>query len=155
MLNTPWDCSDFEQFNSGGPTGARVFHKTEVPDWHPFLSTFWNGTCDEGQLTREGLDDAVQHGQVGIPPAVRTVPKHANHLRQDYWEIYSKKLGLLKSVNEQDIFVRTSVETRTMQVASGLLTGFDKSFATKVFPVTTQPSPVSTQTAPQTLLFSQ
>ncbi|KAI0341131.1 phosphoglycerate mutase-like protein [Trametopsis cervina] len=123
MLNTPWDCSDFEQFNSGGPTGARVFHKTEVPDWHPFLSTFWNGTCDEGQLTREGLDDAVQHGQ-------------------DYWAIYSGKLGLLKSVNEQDIFVRTSVETRTMQVASGLLTGFDKSFATKVFPVTTQPSPI-------------
>ena len=57
--------------------------------------------------------------------------------------MYSKKLGLLKSVNEKDIFVRTSVETRTMHVASGLITGFDKSFQTKTFPTTTQPSPVS------------
>ncbi|KAI0683289.1 phosphoglycerate mutase-like protein [Cytidiella melzeri] len=123
MLNTPWDCSDFEQFNNGGPGGSQVFHKTEVPSWHPFLSTFWNGTCDEGQLTRGGLDDAVKHGQ-------------------DYWSVYSKELGLLQSVNENDIFVRTSVETRTMQVASGLLAGFDPSFATKTFPVTTQPSPI-------------
>jgi hypothetical protein len=61
---------------------------------------------------------------------------------QDYWAVYAKKLGLLKSVNEKDIFFRTSVETRTMQVASGLITGFDPAFATKVFPVTTQPSPV-------------
>ncbi|KAI0799747.1 phosphoglycerate mutase-like protein [Irpex lacteus] len=122
-LNTPWDCSDFDQFNFGGPEGSRVFHKTETPDWHPFLINVWNGTCDEGQLTRGGLDDAVKHGQ-------------------DYWAVYSKKLGFLKSVNEKDIFIRTSVETRTMQVASGILTGFDKSFASKTFPVTTQPSPI-------------
>lgn len=44
------------------------------------------------------------------------------------------------------MFVRTSVETRTMQVASGLLTGMDPALATKVFPVTTQPSPVRLRT---------
>ncbi|EKM52252.1 uncharacterized protein PHACADRAFT_176271 [Phanerochaete carnosa HHB-10118-sp] len=123
VLNTPWDCSDFEQFNYGGPNAAQVFHKTDIPPWHPFLSTIWNGTCDEGQLTRGGLEDAIEHGQ-------------------DFWSVYSQKLGFLQSVNEKDIFMRTSVETRTMQVASGLLVGFDPSMATKTFPVTTQPSPI-------------
>ena len=56
--------------------------------------------------------------------------------------MYSKKLDFLKSVNEKDIFVRTSVETRTMQVASGILAGMEPSLASKQFPVTTQPSPV-------------
>lgn len=63
---------------------------------------------------------------------------------QDFWSVYARKLGFLTSVNEKDMFVRTSVETRTMQVASGLLVGMDRSFATKTFPVTTQPSPVGT-----------
>ncbi|KIP12191.1 hypothetical protein PHLGIDRAFT_62597 [Phlebiopsis gigantea 11061_1 CR5-6] len=119
----PWDCTDFEQFSYGGPGAAQVFHNTDIPAWHPFLSTIWNGTCDEGQLTRGGLEDAVTHGK-------------------DFWSVYSGKIGFLNSVNEKDIFLRTSVETRTMQVASGLLVGMDKSMATKTFPVTTQPSPI-------------
>jgi hypothetical protein len=75
-----------------------------------------------------------------VVPLVLTADKLM--VSQDFWSVYSEKLGFLKSVSEKDIFVRTSVETRTMQVASGLLVGFDPSFATKTFPVTTQPSPV-------------
>lgn len=65
MLNPAdgWDCSDFIQENYGGGT-ARVFHETNIPSWHPFLSLIWNGTCDEGQLTAGGLADAVKHGKV-------------------------------------------------------------------------------------------
>lgn len=56
--------------------------------------------------------------------------------------MYHHELGFLTSVNEQDIFIRTSTETRTFQVAGGVLVGMDPSMATKTFPVTTQPSPV-------------
>ncbi|KAI0772316.1 phosphoglycerate mutase-like protein [Trametes elegans] len=118
----PWDCADFKQY-SYGCGGARVFHETVNPPWHPFLEQIWNGTCDEGQLTKGGLEDAILHGQ-------------------DFWSVYSRELGFLKSVNERDIFIRTSTETRTFQVASGLLVGMDPRMATKSFPVTTQPSPI-------------
>ncbi|KAI0659475.1 phosphoglycerate mutase-like protein [Cubamyces menziesii] len=118
----PWDCADFEQFSYGGG-GAAVFHKTDSPAWHPFLSQIWNGTCDQGQLTEGGLQDSIRHGQ-------------------DFWSVYHSELGYLKSVNEKDIFIRTSTETRTFQVASGLLVGMDSRMASKTFPVTTQPSPI-------------
>ena len=52
----------------GGGT-AQVYHETDVPSWHPFLPQFWNGTCDEGQLTAEGLADAAKHGQVSLMKA--------------------------------------------------------------------------------------
>ena len=52
--------------------GAQVFHETNVPSWHPFLRQFWNGTCDEGQLTKEGMEDAVRHGKVSVMTAVGT-----------------------------------------------------------------------------------
>ncbi len=63
--------------------------------------------------------------------------------RQDFWSVYGRKLGFLTSVNAKDIFIRTSTETRTFQVASGVLVGMDPAMAAKSFPVTTQPSPVS------------
>lgn len=66
MLNTPWDCLDFQQFLHGGPGAAQVFHETDTPAWHPFLSTVWNGTCDMGQLTRGGFEDAIRHGKVSF-----------------------------------------------------------------------------------------
>ncbi|KAH9911777.1 phosphoglycerate mutase-like protein [Epithele typhae] len=117
----PWDCTDFPQFSYGtNADTARVFHNTNSPSWHPFLSLFWNGTCDGGQLTRGGLDDAVKHGK-------------------DFWSVYHNKLGFLKKVDEEDILVRTSAATRTFQVAGGLLFGMDPNMAVKDFPVTTQP----------------
>ncbi|KAH9927379.1 phosphoglycerate mutase-like protein [Amylocystis lapponica] len=118
-----WNCSAMHQYSYGGGTG-RVFHETYTPAWHPFLSEIWNGTCDEGQLTQEGLEDAVLHGK-------------------DFWSVYSDELGFLQTVNEDDIFIRTSTETRTFQVAGGLLAGMDSSMATRSFPVTTQPSPAN------------
>lgn len=60
-----WNCSDFFQFSYGGGS-TRIFHETESPSWHPFLSQIWNGTCDEGQLTQEGLEDAIHHGKVRV-----------------------------------------------------------------------------------------
>lgn len=62
---------------------------------------------------------------------------------QDFWAVYAGELDFLQTVNEHDIFIRTSTETRTFQVAGGLLTGMDPAMATKTFPVTTQPSAVS------------
>ncbi|KAH9929330.1 phosphoglycerate mutase-like protein [Fomitopsis serialis] len=118
----PWDCSSFLQFNHGGGT-THIFHETYSPPWHPFLVQIWNGTCDEGQLTYEGLQDAIHHGE-------------------DFWSVYAQKLGFLQSVNEDDIFIRTSVADRTYQVAGGLLTGMDPTMATKTFPVLTQPSAI-------------
>ncbi|KAK7684387.1 hypothetical protein QCA50_012334 [Cerrena zonata] len=115
----PWECSDFHQFSFGGGS-AQIFHETTSPAWHPFLSQIWNGTCDQGQLTQGGLEDAISHGK-------------------DFWSVYANKLGLLKSVNEKDIFVRTSTETRTFQVAGGMLEGMDPSSKGKQFPVVTQP----------------
>ncbi|KAI0633152.1 phosphoglycerate mutase-like protein [Trametes polyzona] len=122
-LNTfPWECADFMQYSYGGG-GARIFHETASPPWHPFLSQIWNGTCDEGQLTKGGLEDAIRHGQ-------------------DFWSVYHHELGFLTSVNERDIFIRTSTETRTFQVAGGILVGMDPRMSTQTFPVTTQPSPI-------------
>ncbi|KAI0071352.1 phosphoglycerate mutase-like protein [Panus rudis PR-1116 ss-1] len=122
LNSVPWNCVDFKQFSFGGGS-THVFHEVTVPDWHPFRSQIWNGSCDQGQLTEEGLQDAIQHGK-------------------DFWSVYVGKLGLLRSVNQQDIFVRTSSETRTFQVAGGMLTGMDASFANKDFPVVNQASPI-------------
>ncbi|THH16964.1 hypothetical protein EW146_g3768 [Bondarzewia mesenterica] len=95
-----WDCSNFLEFSYGGG-GVRVFHNTVTPPTHPFISQIWNGTCDEGQLTKGGFKDAISHGK-------------------DFWGVYHDKLGFLESVNEHDIYIRTSVADRTFQVASGL-----------------------------------
>ncbi|KAI0698791.1 phosphoglycerate mutase-like protein [Earliella scabrosa] len=123
LNGVPWDCADFPQFSYGGGGSAHVFHETTSPSWHPFLSQIWNGTCDQGQLTKGGLDDAIRHGK-------------------DFWSVYHHELGFLTSVTEKDIFIRTSTETRTFQVAGGLLSGMDPARAGKLFPVTTQPSPI-------------
>jgi 2-phosphoxylose phosphatase len=66
-LNPPsgWNCSDFIQEIYGGGTRP-INRQTIVPSWHPYSSTIWSGTCDSGQLTQQGLDDAVQHGKVAF-----------------------------------------------------------------------------------------
>ncbi|PCH43274.1 phosphoglycerate mutase-like protein [Wolfiporia cocos MD-104 SS10] len=120
LNSVAWNCTGFHQFSYGGES-AMIYHKTYSPPWHPFLIQIWNGTCDQGQLTQEGLQDAIRHGE-------------------DLWAVYAEKLGFLTTINEYDIFIRTSTETRTFQVAGGLLQGMDPGMATKTFPVTTQPS---------------
>ncbi|KAF7424379.1 hypothetical protein PC9H_009686 [Pleurotus ostreatus] len=124
QLNPPsgWDCTDFHQlmFPQGG---GQVDRQTSNPTWHPFARKIWNGTCDQGQLTRQGFEDAIKHGR-------------------DFWNLYHQKLHFLSSVNEHDVVIRTSTEPRTQHVASGLLFGMDPSTAGKVFPIHTQPSPI-------------
>ena len=60
-----WDCSTFHQgFHARGM--RPVNRQTTIPSWHPYASTIWNGTCDAGQLTEQGLMDSVRHGKVCV-----------------------------------------------------------------------------------------
>lgn len=58
-----WDCTNFLQANFALNT-IPINHQTQTPQWHPFASRIWNGSCDSGQLTAGGLKDAIQHGKV-------------------------------------------------------------------------------------------
>lgn len=73
MLNPPagWICTDFLQSNYGSlakntAENAQIYHQTVIEASHPFLSQIWNGSCDEGQLTAAGLEDAIVHGKVWV-----------------------------------------------------------------------------------------
>ncbi|KIJ59604.1 hypothetical protein HYDPIDRAFT_33044 [Hydnomerulius pinastri MD-312] len=114
-----WNCEDFLQQDYAAGT-AQVYHDTIIPDWHPFAEQIWAGSCDAGQLTSGGLEDAIKHGQ-------------------DFWSVYHHKLGFLEHVNQEDIYVRTTTEVRTYQVAGGLLYGMDPSTVKQRWPVYTQP----------------
>ncbi|KAF8588877.1 phosphoglycerate mutase-like protein [Ramaria rubella] len=129
-LNPPngWICTDFLESTYGSLQGnngqsAHIFHETVISPTHPFLSQMWNGSCDEGQLTAEGLQDAIAHGK-------------------DFASVYIDKLGFLKNVNKDDIWVRTSTEDRTYQVAGGMLYGMDHSVDGQVFKVHNQPATI-------------
>jgi hypothetical protein len=141
-----WDCTNFLQYSFGrGGTdqnveSANIYHETDSPAQHPFLSQIWNGTCDEGQLTRGGLDDSVIHGKVYRLTSVGCVCEA--HHGKDFWGVYHDKLHFLTEVDEDQLYVRTSTETRTFQVAGGMLYGMDKRMAAKTFKVYTQPSVV-------------
>lgn len=58
-----WNCADFKNMLYGGGT-THVRGDTFSPTWHPFISLFWNGTCEMGTLTQGGLEDAIKHGRV-------------------------------------------------------------------------------------------
>ncbi|KDQ50599.1 hypothetical protein JAAARDRAFT_41911 [Jaapia argillacea MUCL 33604] len=126
-----WDCSSFLQYSYGDSdpsspegTSPRIFHETSLPHSHPFLRQFWNGSCDAGQLTKGGLDDSIHHGK-------------------DFFDVYHRKLGFLDGrVTEEELYVRTSTETRTFQVAGGMLYGMDPSITGRSFRVHTQPATV-------------
>ncbi|KAH7888873.1 phosphoglycerate mutase-like protein [Phlebopus sp. FC_14] len=137
-LNPPsgWDCSDITQYDyatisephnaeddmqpNASAGSAQVYHNTIIPDWHPFAAEIWPGTCDAGQLTREGLEDAVRHGR-------------------DFWSVYHHKLNFLTRVNQGEIHVRATTEVRTHQVAGAILYGMDPSTRKERWPIRTQP----------------
>jgi hypothetical protein len=56
-----WDCGFFQIFHAEGT--RPVNRHTTIPSWHPFAGTIWNGTCDAGQMTQQGLDDSIRHGK--------------------------------------------------------------------------------------------
>lgn len=116
---TEWDCSSIIPQSYAGGT-AQIFTQTSTPLLHPFANRIWAGTCDSGQLTREGLDDAIKHGQ-------------------DFWGVYHEKLGFLDQVNEKDVYIRTSTEPRTHEVAGAMLYGMDPDTAGKQWSVHMQP----------------
>ncbi|VDB88336.1 unnamed protein product [Peniophora sp. CBMAI 1063] len=118
-----WDCSDFMPFNYGGPGGTRVQHQVTNPADHPFASLMWRGTCDEGQLTRAGFEDARKHGE-------------------DFWSVYHTELHFLDRVSPEKLYVRTGPSDRTNQVASALLAGMDSSLEHSSFTVYTEPSTI-------------
>ncbi|KAF7979741.1 hypothetical protein HWV62_41116 [Athelia sp. TMB] len=90
-----WDCTDIKLQSYAGRT-SQVYVETDIPTWHPYLQTIWNGTCDAGQLTAGGLQDAIQHGKIDslVPnypcPAANTIrsnyqsiPAWTDHLTQN------------------------------------------------------------------------
>lgn len=135
-----WECAGLHQQSYGGGT-TPVFHETVIPPWHPYLGTIWNGTCDAGQLTQEGLEDAIHHGSVSLGLILLT--SELMFCFQDFWSVYHDKLGFLANVNTEDIHVRTTTEVRTHQVAGGILFGMDPATAEIPWPVYTQPGSVS------------
>ncbi|KAH9966321.1 phosphoglycerate mutase-like protein [Lactifluus volemus] len=123
-LNPPmgWDCSGVEQltYDLGG---AAIAHEATTPPQHPFARKIWPGTCDAGQLTAGGLLDASQHGR-------------------DLWELYHDHLGFLNVVDPSEIWVRTSTQDRTMQVAGAMLAAMDPQRAGQPWTVYTQPASI-------------
>lgn len=119
-----------------------MYHETETPALHPFRSQIWNGTCDAGQLTHGGLQDSIQHGKVWIIYLPRrTIDLYG--ILQDFWDVYHKKLGFLNVVDDKHLYVRTSTETRTFQVAGGMLYGMDPNVRNNAFKVHNQPGNAS------------
>jgi len=141
-----WDCTNFlgstyGSFGGNDGESAHIFHETVISATHPFLSQIWNGSCDEGQLTAGGLRDAIAHGKVVIPSDSHCLL--IDNESQDFASVYVHRLKFLKDVNPTDIWVRTSTEDRTYQVAGGLLYGVDASVDQKVFKVHNQPAAVN------------
>jgi len=62
-----------------------------------------------------------------------------NDVRQDLWELYHGHLGFLRSVDPDEISVRTTYIERTKHVASGVLAGMDPSTAGRPWPARAQP----------------
>ncbi|KAJ1023572.1 hypothetical protein NDA16_003189 [Ustilago loliicola] len=72
VFNPPagWDCSNYQQISysvgakeDANLQGHGIYRKIENPSWHPLNSLIWNGTCDQGMLTADGLRDSIQHGR--------------------------------------------------------------------------------------------
>ncbi|KAI0264145.1 phosphoglycerate mutase-like protein [Gloeopeniophorella convolvens] len=100
-----WDCTCAKQFTYGGG-GARLYHTVRTPPNHPFAQQIWPGTCEEGQLTAGGFNDAREHGK-------------------DFWGLYHDHLDFLHAVEPTEINVRTTYIDRTKQVASAMLAGME------------------------------
>ena len=63
--------------------------------------------------------------------------------QKDLWELYHDRLGLVGAVEPSEIWVRTSTEDRTMQVAGAMLAAMDPLVAGLPWPVYTEPASVS------------
>jgi hypothetical protein len=68
--------------------------------------------------------------------------------QQDLWELYHDHLGFVRAVDPTEIWVRTSTEDRTMQVAGAMLAAMDPLVAGLLWPVYTQPASVRPRSRP-------
>lgn len=121
-----YDCSDVQlsQYSSDDDaSNVNVYNNVYSPASNPFLQSYANGTCQYPQLTRGGLDDAVQHGQ-------------------DLWDLYGRSLGVLpQHPNDGSVWLRTSNSALTQSTAGGAVTGVWPHFK-KPVPLHQQPSSV-------------
>jgi hypothetical protein len=103
----------------------------------------WSGSCDAGQLTPGGLFDAAQHGKVCVPFPRFPFPLTHRQEKKDLWELYHDRLGFLAAVDPAEIWVRTSTEDRTLQVAGAMLSAMNPRISGQPWNVHTQPASVS------------
>jgi len=106
----PWDCSDQglfyygEPLNPAGNTSASTYWRVYTNPINPFAQSGFNGSCQFPQITREGLDDSLQHGK-------------------DLFGVYHDLLGFLPdNINEKTTW-RVSNNVITSQVAGMLIEG--------------------------------
>ncbi|KAI4936027.1 hypothetical protein J4E85_001355 [Alternaria conjuncta] len=106
----PWDCSDQglfyygEPLNPTGNTSASTYWSVYTNSINPFAASGFNGSCQFPQITREGLDDSLQHGK-------------------DLFGVYHDLLGFLPdNINEKTTW-RVSNNVITSQVAGMLIEG--------------------------------
>ncbi|MCJ1461467.1 hypothetical protein MMC07_000064 [Pseudocyphellaria aurata] len=112
----PWDCHDSGLFyygeplnpagNSSAPTYWTVFEDAANP-YNGQVGRF-AGNCEFPQITREGLNDAWQHGK-------------------DLYAVYQEKLGLITNSNDgkapRGVSFRVSNNVITSQVAGMVING--------------------------------
>ncbi|KAI0299224.1 hypothetical protein BC826DRAFT_1102794 [Russula brevipes] len=87
-----WTRADVVQ-HSRDHGGAAIALDATMPSNRPLACTIWSGSCNAGQLSSGGLLDSSRHGQVHF----------------------------LNAEDPTGIWVRTSTEARTMQVAGAIL----------------------------------
>jgi len=76
------------------------------------------------------------------PPLGCFASRSADAPKQDLWELYHDRLEFLTAVDPTEIWVRTSTEDRTLQVAGAMLAAMDPRASGKPWKVHTQPASV-------------
>ncbi|KAK9667444.1 hypothetical protein K7432_017858, partial [Basidiobolus ranarum] len=103
-----WNCDDIEQYlyvQNQFRIIPSIKNEVTNPADNPFLSRYWRGNCQSGQITSLGLKQAIQFGR-------------------DIWKVYGEKLEFLPNhYDNKAIYIQTSTSTRTRDVAGGLVAG--------------------------------
>lgn len=81
------------------------------------------------------------------PPLSYFVSHSADTPKQDLWELYHDRLEFLTVVDPTEIWLRTSTEDRTLQVAGAILAAMDPRASGKPWNVHTQPASVCSTVA--------
>ncbi|PFH47577.1 hypothetical protein AMATHDRAFT_87663 [Amanita thiersii Skay4041] len=126
--NIEWDC-----VGSGPVYGAIVEDEVGGVEWqaytdsqNPFTNTvgpgFVNSSCQNPQITTQGLDDAFEHGR-------------------DLHQVYFPRLSLGPSFDSSHVLIRVTNNPITSQIATSLIRGLFPSLSTRPIPVAIQKPP--------------